>query len=172
MEGEILVDAVFAATDGRLNGVKPVCDFLDLRWRCAFRGKTRRLYLHTGAQLHDIKYFTEGRLLVEIDPERAANLARNKCAHALPGYNQPIRPQCRNRFADNGAANPGRSNHLLFGRQSRTRGELSARDVRGQPGHQLGGQPARSIERLQQAKIFRAMLGQRLDISPRRKVII
>ena len=36
----------------------------------------------------------------------------------------------------------------------------------------LGGQPARSIKRLQQTKIFWTTLGQRLDISPRRKVII
>ncbi|HET9415513.1 MAG TPA: hypothetical protein VFO74_15485 [Pseudolabrys sp.] len=172
MESEILVDAVFAAVDGRLNGVKPVCDFLDLRRRGAFRGKTRRLYFHTGAQLHDIEHFTERRLLVEIDPEWAANLTGDKCAHPLPGYDQPIRPQCRNRFADNGAANPGRGNHFLFGRQSRTRGELSARDVRGQPSDHLGGQPTRSIERLQQAKIFWTTLGQRLDISHKRKVII
>ena len=117
MKNEILVDAVFATVDGRLNGVKPVCDFLDLRRRCAFRGKTRRFYLYTGAQFHDIKHFTERRLLVEIDPERAANLARRQMRPPLPCYDQPIRPQCRNRFADDGAADPGRGDHFLFGRQ-------------------------------------------------------
>jgi hypothetical protein len=91
MEGEILVDAILATVDGRLNGVKPVCDFLDLRRRCAFRGQTRRLYFHTGAQLHDIEHFAERRLLVEIDPEWAANLIGDKCAYPLPGYDQPIR---------------------------------------------------------------------------------
>src|SRR5262245_58979379 len=172
LESEILVDAVLTTVDSRLNGVKSVCDFLDLRWRCAFRGETRCLYLHTSAQFHDIEHFTERRLLIEIDPEWAADLVRDKSAHTLPGHDQPVRPQCRNRFADNGAANTGCGNHLLFGRQLRPRGELSARDVRRQPGHQLGGQPARSIKRLQQAKIFWATLGQRLDISPSRKVII
>src|SRR5512139_2988490 len=113
MESEILVDAVFPTVDGRLNGVKPVCDFLDLRRRSALRGKTRRLYLHTGAQFHDIKHFTEGRLFVEIDPEWPAHLARDKSAHPLPGYDQPIRPQCRNRFADDSTAHSGRGNHFL-----------------------------------------------------------
>jgi len=172
MEGEVLVDAVFAAVDGRLNGLKPVCDFLDLRRRCALRGKTRRLYLHTGAQLHDIKHFTERRLFVEIDPERPTHLTRDKSAHSLPSYDQPVRPQCSNRLADDSTAHSGRSNHFLFSRQPRSWRKLSAGDIRRQPGDQLGSQPTWSIERLQQAKIFRAMLGQRLDISPRRKVII
>ena len=130
--------AILAAVDGGARWPSiAVGDLLDLRRRGALGGKAGGLDFDAGAQLHDIEHLAQRRMLVEIDPERPAHLLGDEGADALAGHHQPVGAQGRDRLADHGAANPGRGDHFLLGRQPRAGRQLAAGDIGGQPRHQL-----------------------------------
>src|SRR6185437_3968224 len=74
MEREILIDGILAAVDGRADGGEAVGDLLGLRGGGPFGGKAGGLDLDPGAQFHDVENLAQGRMLVEIDPERPPHI--------------------------------------------------------------------------------------------------
>jgi len=172
VEGEILINGVFAAVDGRADRGKAVGDLLDVGGRGAFGGKSGSLDFDPGAQLHHVEDGLQRRVLVEIDPERPPHMIGDEGADALPGHHQAVGPQRRHGLANDGAANPRGRDHFLLGRQLRAGRQFAADDIGGQPRHQLRGQIARRLQRLEQSEIFWCALIQWLDTEGSDKVII
>ena len=140
VKGEVLIDRVIAAVDGRLDCRKTVGDLLDLRRRGALGGKPGGLDLDAGAQFHDVEHLAQRRTLVEIDPERPPHVIGDKGADALAGHHQPVGLERGNRLAHHGAADAGGGDHFLLGRQPRAGQQLAADDIGGEPGDEFAGQ--------------------------------
>ena len=78
VKGEIFIDCTLSTVDGRLNCVELIGDLFKLRRRSTLGGKSGRLDLDAGAQLHDVEYLAQGRMLVEIDAERPPHMTRRQ----------------------------------------------------------------------------------------------
>jgi hypothetical protein len=154
VKGEILIDGGAAGLDRGIDRGETFADLLDLGGGGTFGGQAGGFDLDAGPQFHDVKDVAERRMLVKIDPKRAAHIVGHKGADALAGDDQPVGPQCGDRLADHGAGHASGDDHLLLGRQARPRRQFTAGDIGGQPRHQLGSQPARRFNRPQQRKIF------------------
>ena len=170
MEGKILIDAVRAAPDRRADGVEAVDDLADLRGRGAFGRQPRGLDLDPGAQLHHLEHCAQRRQPVERDPQRRAGILRDKGADALTRDHEPVRAQGSDRFPHHRAAHAGGRDHFLLGRQARSRRDLAAGDVVGQPDHQLAGQGSPRRQRLRHRKARRRP-GHHLDTLGRSVII-
>ncbi len=92
VECEVLVNRGLAAPDRRFDLGKALADLLELRGRGALGGKARRLDFDAGAQFQYIENVLQRRILVELEPERPADLLRHKGADALPGNDEFICP--------------------------------------------------------------------------------
>jgi hypothetical protein len=147
MKREILPDRILAALDGGGNGIEALRDLADLRQRAALGGEPGGLDLDAGAQLHHVEHRAQRRQAIELDAQRRTGIFRHECPDALAGDDETIRTQRRDRLAHHGAAHAGRRDQLLLGGQARSRLDLAAGDIVGEPRDELAGQRARGRQR-------------------------
>lgn len=166
VKGEILVDRALAALQRRIDRAKRPRDPAACSGGAAAGGEPGRLDLDAGPQFHDFEDVADRGQSVERQAEGAApDIGRDEGAGALARHDEPLRAQCRDRFADHRAADPHRGHHLLLGRQFGAGPQFGAGDLTCDPLGDLARQVARRQHRPQhQAGIAPLGHGFRLDI--------
>ena len=173
VEGEVLVDGDSRrarSPPGSASNRSPI--FLI----CAGVARSARepggLDFDARAQLHDVEHVAQRTSARRSRRGRGGAPGRRRRRRALAREHQPVGAQRRHRLAHDGAADAGRRDHFLLGRQPRAGRELAAGYVGGQPRDEFGGEPTRRVSGRSSARFFGERLGKGLDTGGGGQVII